>query len=103
MNIRRLIWCFYCERCFAVYVSDGPANYENIHPDEWKPPYQFKVELEMQLGVEAHGEIVAQCAYSDCVGGPNGFWWWERFRIDQPDLPIDPPWGQQFPLYEKLG
>jgi hypothetical protein len=103
MNVRRWLWCFFCQRCFEAHLSREPDALGSDSPDEWEPPHAFAAELEMQLGVEQQGRVVVKCSYDDCAGGINGFWWWERFRVDQPDLPASPEVGKAFPLYEKMG
>ena len=103
MEIRRWIWCLQCERCFEVHLSREPEAAGKDFPEEWESPFGFGAELAMQLGVERHGEVIVKCAYDDCDGGLSHFWWWERFRLDQPELPAAPEVGKPFPSYRKMG
>ena len=91
MNIKTWVWCLHCERAFAVLLSRVPTDEESA--------LDFVPDLEMQLGVELHGQIYAECEYEDCDGGPLDFWWWDRFRATQEGLPEVPELDKEYPLY----
>ena len=62
----------------------------------------FTPDFEMQLGVEQHGEIYAECPYEDCDGSMLDFWWWDDFKqgYEGTDtLPEVPMADTVYPLY----
>ena len=48
----------------------------------------------MQLGVEQHGQVYAECPYEDCDGGMLDFWWWDNYKQNRagtdtlPEVPL---------------
>ena len=60
MNVKKWVWCLHCERCFEVHLSREPSG---------EGALDFTPDFEMQLGVEQHGQVYAECPYEDCDGG----------------------------------
>jgi len=89
MNIQTWLWCIGCERTFSVMLGGEPDINDT----------RFFAELEMQLGVEQHGQIYAECPYDDCDAGAHNFWSWETYRGNNPDSPEVPVEGIEYPLY----
>lgn len=56
----------------------------------------------MQLGVEQHGEVFAECPYDGCDGSMQDFWFWDKFRVNYGEklqLPEVPAKDTVYPLY----
>jgi len=52
---------------------------------------EYRLEGDLQL-----------CPFDDCDGSPLDLFDWQSVRELNPDYPVEPVWGEEYPLYESL-